>query len=143
LVGQAGTDEDIDADEVSPGGGGDRHGAHTVVAKQVDTEGAGEKFTSLTGKGGEAGDGGRTGGVGGERRVAKIFHDDGVGAALFQSEKIAAHGLADGQKFSAVAGGTGEGRQVDHADQAAAREDSGDGVSGHFQGNKNTGGSEF
>ena len=118
LVGQAGADENVHADEVSPGGGGHGHGADPVVAEEIDAERSGKKFTGLAGKGGEAGDGGRAGRIGREGSISKVLDDDGVGAALFQGQQVTAHGLADGIKFPTVAGCAGKRGQVNHAEQA-------------------------
>ena len=118
LVGQASADEDVHADEVGPRGGGHGHGADPVVAEEVDAEGAGKELAGLAGEGGETGNGGGAGGVGGEGRVAEIFDDDGVSAALFQSQKVATHGLPDEIEFSAVAGCAGKCAQMNHAKQA-------------------------
>jgi len=84
LVGQAGADEDVHADEVGPRGGSYGHGANPVVPEEIDAKRSGKKITGLAGEGGQAGNGGWAGRVGGEGSVAEVFHDDSVSAAFFQ-----------------------------------------------------------
>jgi len=134
LIGQPGTDQNVDADEVGPRGGGDGHGPEAVVAEEVDAEGSGKEFAGFACQGGEAGDGGWSGGGSGEGGVAKIFDDDGVGTAFLQGEEVAPHGLANRFKFASKARGAGEGGQMDDAQKASPGQDAGDKIFGRRHG---------
>ena len=126
LIGEAGTDENIDADEIGSGGRGDRHGADAVVTKEVDPERPGKNFASFTSKGGETGHGGRAGRFGGEGGIAKVFEDDGVASPLFQGKKITTHGLANRFEFAGVAGGPGKSGKMDDAKETSFGHQTGD-----------------
>ena len=118
LVGHAGSDQDIDADKVSPRGGRHGHGADAIVAEEVDTQRAGKEFARLASQGSEAGDRGRPGGIRGKGGIPKVFQDDRMGPAFFQRHKIPPHGFPDGIQLSGIAGCAWQGGEVDHTEKS-------------------------